>query len=216
MSTQGIEALYPFLYNDDDVAETLVDELTESAHFKLSMAARLRHEAINENAGAIWRCAAAVAERLERGGRLYVFGNGVSATDAAAIAHLFTDPPYGRPLPAQSLPQDVATLTALSNDVGFDVVFALQLAELAGKNDVALAISTGGNSLNLIRALEQAREIEMLTVGFSGYDGGRMAQGSLVDHLIVVPCESVQRIQEVQTTLYQLLWEAVQQTVRHR
>jgi D-sedoheptulose 7-phosphate isomerase len=97
----------------------------------------------------------------------------------------------------------------LGNDVGFDVVFARKLAAMGRAGDIAVAVSTSGGSENVIRALEQARRLGLLTVGLAGYDGGRMAEAAL-DFLFAVPSSSVHRIQEAQTTLYHVLWTLVQ------
>ncbi len=115
----------------------------------------------------------------------------------------------GRPLPALTLTADVAVLTALGNDVGFDVVFARQVAAMGRPGDIALAVSTSGGSENVLRALEEAKRRGLLTVGLAGYDGGRMAEADL-DFLFAVPSSSVHRIQEAQTTLYHVLWSLVQ------
>ena len=98
-------------------------------------------------------------------------------------------------------------MTALANDVAFDVVFARQLAALARPGDVAVGLSTSGNSANLIRGFDVAAREGLLTVGFAGYQGGQMAEMDVLDYLFVVPSASVHRIQEAQTTLYQALWE---------
>jgi D-sedoheptulose 7-phosphate isomerase len=119
-------------------------------------------------------------------------------------------------VPALALPVDMATVTALANDVGFDVVYARQLAALASAGDVAVALSTSGNSASVIRALEEARRRGLLTIGLAGYDGGRMADPGLVDHLLVVPSTSVHRIQEAQTTIHQVLWELMQAALAGR
>ena len=141
--------------------------------------------------------------------RLFAFGNGGSSTDAAAVASLFVDPPSGRPLPARSLAADPAVLTALANDVGFELVFSRQLASSAGATDIALGLSTSGSSVNLLRAFQQAKRIGGLTIGLAGY-GGSMAQTGTVDHCLVVSSDSVHRIQEAQSAVTFELWRRVQ------
>jgi D-sedoheptulose 7-phosphate isomerase len=127
------------------------------------------------------------------------------------VAATFLHPgPGRRPLPALSLTDDVAVVTALANDVGFDVVFARQLAAFAKPGDIAVGLSTSGNSDNLIRAFEEASRRGLLTVGLAGYEGGKMAETDTIDHLFVVPSASVHRIQEAQTTTYHVLWELTQ------
>ena len=153
-------------------------------------------------------CAQQMAGRFATGGRLLAFGNGGSATDAQELATLFLNPgPDGRPLPAFCLDNDTAVLTALCNDIGVDVVFARQIAAFGHQQDIAVGLSTSGNSENLLRALDEATRRGMLTVGIAGYDGGKMAELDSLDYLFVAPSSSVHRIQEAQTTIYHLLWE---------
>jgi D-sedoheptulose 7-phosphate isomerase len=155
-----------------------------------------------------------MATSFAAGGRLFTFGNGGSSTDAQAVAALFTAPgPSGAGLPAIALTADVAVLTALSNDVSFDVVFARQLAASGRPGDVAFGLSTSGGSSNVLAGLAAARRVGMVTVGLAGGDGGRMAEPGIVDHLFVMPSSSVHRIQEAQTTVYQVLAGLVREAV---
>jgi D-sedoheptulose 7-phosphate isomerase len=108
------------------------------------------------------------------------------------------------------LTDDVAVVTALANDVGFDVVFARQLGAFGRPGDIAVGLSTSGNSDNLVRAFEEASRRGLLTVGLAGYEGGKMAELDTIDYLFVVPSSSVHRIQEAQTTVYHVLWELTQ------
>ncbi|TVS76963.1 SIS domain-containing protein, partial [Mycobacterium helveticum] len=145
------------------------------------------------------------------GGRLFTFGNGGSCTDATTLARLFARPPVGRPeksLPAWPLTADPAILTALGNDVGFELVFARQLIARARAGDVAIAMSTSGNSPNLLTALAEARARGLYTVGFAGYDGGAFVDNADVDCCFVVRSQSVHRIQEAQALLGYALWSA--------
>ena len=115
---------------------------------------------------------------------------------------------YGAPaLAAYALSADVAVLSALANDVGVEAVFARQIAAHARPGDVAVGFSTSGNSPNLVAAFDRARRCGMVTVGFSGGGGGRLAEPGAVDHLFVVRSPSVHRIQEAQTTACHVLWE---------
>ena len=134
-------------------------------------------------------------------------------TDDADVAQLFLQPRAGRPLPAFCLASTVAVLTALSNDVGFDVVYARQVAAFGRPGDMVFGISTSGGSTNVLRAFEEARRRGLLTVGMAGYEGGQMAESGLVDHLFVIPSASVHRIQEAQTTAYHVLWSLVQEAL---
>jgi len=151
----------------------------------------------------------AMAARFSDGGRLYVMGNGGSATDAQHISLEFFHPivEKRKPLPAIALTADQALLTAISNDRDFAKVFADQLRVLARPGDMALAVSTSGKSPNLVQALETARELGLLTIAFTGKDGGRLPD--LAEYCFVVPSFSIHRIQEAHVTLYHIVWDLV-------
>jgi D-sedoheptulose 7-phosphate isomerase len=154
-------------------------------------------------------CAARLADAFAAGATLLAFGNGGSSTDAQQVVHTFLDPPPpADPLPALGLTNDVAVLTALSNDVSFEVVFSRQVRAFGRPGDIAVAISTSGGSQNVLAAIEEADRVGLVTVGLAGYGGGRMAELPALQHLFAVPSSSVHRVQEVQTTLYHVLWEA--------
>ena len=106
-------------------------------------------------------------------------------------------------------------VTALSNDVSFDVVFSRQVRAFGRPGDIAIALSTSGGSPNVLAALEEADKSGMVTVGLAGYGGGRMAELPAVQHMFAVPSSSVHRVQEVQTTLYHVLWEATHVALAH-
>ena len=167
------------------------------------------------------RCAAEMAARFAAGGRLFAFGNGGSATDAAQLATLFLHPGKlsggyaAPPLPAFGLANDTSVITALCNDIGVDVVFARQLGAFSRAGDIAVGLSTSGNSANLLRAFDEASRRGMLTIGLAGYEGGKMAELDSIDYLFVAPSASIHRIQEAQTTIYQVLWELTAQEVSH-
>ena len=208
------ESLYPFLHAAPVDPAALLADVARSTREKVAEIERLRADVPAAAAGALAACAAAMAARFDRGGRLLVFGNGGSSTDAMAVASMYVDPgPGWRALPALALPADVATLTALANDIGFEVVFARPLAAAGRATDIALGISTSGGSANVLRGLAAAHERGLLTVGLAGSAGGAMAEaaeGGELDHLFVMPSGSVHRIQEAQTTVYHVLWELVQ------
>jgi len=206
--------LYPFIEGDETDSEELLADLARSAEGKWKQSATLRERTLAASQAQLRDTAAAMAERFAAGGRLFTFGNGGSATDAEAVAHLYTQPPSGRPLPARSLAEDQAVMTALGNDVGFDLVFSRQLIAHGRPHDVAMGFSTSGNSENLMRAFAEARKQGMLTVGVSGYDGGRMAaEGTPVAQCLVVRSDSVHRIQESQAALNHVLWAYVQEAL---
>ena len=151
----------------------------------------------------------AMAARFSSGGRLYVMGNGGSATDAQHVSLEFFHPiiEKRKALPATALTADQALLTAISNDRDFAKIFADQLRVLAQPGDMALAVSTSGKSPNLVQALETAREMGLLTIAFTGKDGGRLPD--LAEYCFVVPSFSIHRIQETHVTLYHVVWDLV-------
>jgi D-sedoheptulose 7-phosphate isomerase len=208
----GIESLYPFLYAGpaDRAASTaaVLDQVRASTLAKIAEITELRQAVAQQDAARLAECAAEAAARFAAGGRLFAFGNGGSATDAQQLATLFLNPGHDwTPLPAFSLASDTSVLTALANDVGVEVVFARQLGAFGTKHDIAVGLSTSGNSANLVRAFDEAARRGMLTIGLAGYDGGKMAELDSIDYLFVAPSSSVHRIQEAQTTTYHVLWE---------
>jgi D-sedoheptulose 7-phosphate isomerase len=208
--SDATDFLYPFIEADEHDTGALLLDLARSARGKSVASAELRRVTLEQSAVAIERAATAMSERFTRGGRLFVFGNGGSSTDAASLAALFIQPPSGRPLPARTLIADSAVLTALGNDVGFDLVFSRQLIAHAGEADIAIGLSTSGNSRNLLHAFTEAAKRGLLTIGIAGYSGGEMAQSPYVQHCLVVDADSVHRIQETQTALGFALWRNVQ------
>lgn len=210
MSTEPTAFLYPFIEADERDAGPLLDDLAASARAKMAASARLQAETLERSRAEIAAAGAAMAERFGRGGRLYAFGNGGSATDADGTVARFRRPATGHALPATSLVEDRAVLTALANDVGVDVVFARQIIAHARPADIALAISTSGGSANVLAGLAEAGRRGLLTVGLCGYDGGAMAASGDLAHCIVVRSESVHRIQEAQNAVLRALWVEVQ------
>jgi D-sedoheptulose 7-phosphate isomerase len=201
--------LYPFIDGDERDPGPLLTDLAASAEAKAAASLELRAATRAACGTELSRAAAAMAERFGRGARLFAFGNGGSATDAAGLAALFRRPPRGRALPARSLAADEAVLTALGNDVGFELVFARQLMAYGRAGDMAVGLSTSGNSVNLLHAFAEGRRRGLLTVGMAGYDGGQMA-GAGLDHCLVVGADSVHRIQETQAAMVFDLWSAIQ------
>jgi len=176
---------------------------------KAQESARVKLQFFEDNASAIELCVDALAERFEAGGRLFTAGNGGSACDAQHVAVEFQHPiiEKRRALPAQALTVDTATLSAIANDTDFSQIFIRQLEVLARSEDALLGVSSSGASANVNRALRWAREKGLLTIGFSGRDGGPMA--ALCEHSFVVRTWSIHRVQETQTTLLHLLWDQV-------
>jgi D-sedoheptulose 7-phosphate isomerase len=207
-SPAGVESLYPFLYSGTADLSAVLAEVRASSAAKAREVMELRQTVSAQDAARLERCAVDMAARFAAGGRLLAFGNGGSATDAQQLATLFLHPPGGKPpLPAFGLANDTSVVTALCNDIGPEVMFARQIAAFASRDDIAIGLSTSGNSENLLRAFGEASRRGLLTVGLAGYEGGKMAELDGIDYLFVAPSASVHRIQEAQTTMYQVLWE---------
>jgi len=214
--SDSTDFLYPFIEGDErDVGSLLID-LSRSAEAKVTASAELRRTTLANSADIIEHAATAMTDRFLRGGRLFVFGNGGSSTDAASLASLFVRPPWGEPLPARDLVDDSAVLTALGNDVGFELVFSRQLIAHSNALDIAVGLSTSGNSRNLLQCFAEASGRGLLTIGFAGYSGGEMAGSPHVQHCLVVDADSVHRIQETQAALGFALWQAVQASLTAR
>jgi D-sedoheptulose 7-phosphate isomerase len=211
MADEPTGFLYPFIEAEEHGADELLRDLAQSARTKLEESTKLRAATLERCEDQLRLAGQAMASCFARGGRLFAFGNGGSATDAENAVELFGRPPRGRFLPALSLVDNAAVLTALANDVGFDLVFARQLIAHARAGDVALGFSTSGDSRNLLGAFEEAAKRGMLTVGLCGYERAAMARSDAVAHCLVVRSESVHRIQEVQDALLLRLWEVVQE-----
>jgi D-sedoheptulose 7-phosphate isomerase len=203
--------LYPFLGRAKQDSADLVGEVAASIRMKVADDAALRTRVADEEADAIGEAVLAMHERLAQGGKLILFGNGGSATDANDWTIDCVAPPAGwRPVPAVSLSLEPANISAIANDVGSDVVFLRQLIAQARPGDVAVAISTSGGSRNVIAALEEARKRELLTVALLGYDGGEIVRRGLADVAVVVRSDYIPRIQEVQASIYHVMRESLE------
>lgn len=183
---------------------TLLAELAESSRV---IAGLKDQAALIEKMG---RC---LIEAFQRGNKILTFGNGGSSCDAQN----FADELVGRfcrnrpPLPAIALTVSQADLTSIANDFGYDHVFSRQLEAHGRKGDVAVAISTSGNSPNVLRAIETARKSGLFTLGLSGETGGKMRDK--VDLCLCVPSKSTGRIQEAHITVIQILCGMVEETL---
>jgi D-sedoheptulose 7-phosphate isomerase len=210
----SIEALYPFLYSGTTDVSAVLEQVRQSTVAKAEEILQLRRQVLAADGQRLLACARDMAARFAAGGRLLAFGNGGSATDAQQLATMFLAPGgSATPLPALGLASDASVLTALSNDIGVEVVFARQIAAFGARHDIAVGLSTSGNSDNLLRAFDEAARRGLLTIGIAGYDGGKMAELDSIDYLFVAPSASVHRIQEAQTTIYDALWELCQQAL---
>ncbi len=162
-------------------------------------------------APAVGKASELIAERMRAGGKLMICGNGGSAADSQHIAAEFT----GRfiedrkPLAGLALSTDSSALTCIGNDYSFDEVFARQVAGLGRKEDVLIGISTSGNSRNVMRAVDEAKALGILTIGLLGRDGGKLA--ALCDHSIVVPSQTTARIQEAHILIGHTICGGVEQ-----
>ena len=203
--------LYPFLGNEKTDTEELVTQVAASIKMKVQDDSRLREQVGREQAEMIGNASAALHERLAQGGKLIIFGNGGSATDANDWVFDCICPPDGyRAIPAVSLSLEPANISAIANDVGTDVVFLRQLIAQARPEDVAIGISTSGGSRNIIAALEEARRRKLLSVALLGYDGGEIKRRELADFSMVVQCDYIPRIQEVQASIYHIVRELLE------
>jgi len=207
-SPGAMEALYPFLYAGEADLSEVMAQVRASTVAKTEEIMDLRRTVAAREGARLANCAEDMAARFAAGGRLFAFGNGGSATDAQELATLFLNPGEGKtPLPAFGLANDTSVVTALCNDIEVGVVFARQLAAFGRREDIAIGLSTSGNSDNLLRGFTEASRRGMLGIGLAGYEGGRMAEVDSIDYLFVAPSSSVHRIQEAQTTIYHVLWE---------
>ncbi len=156
------------------------------------------------------RAARIMIDAMQAGGKLLIFGNGGSAADAQHIAAelAFKMGRERMALPALALTTDSSLLTAISNDRSFDFIFARQIQALGRPGDVALAISTSGNSPNVVEAVKQAHAMQIKTVGLLGAGGGRVA--SLLDLPLIVPHDDTPRIQEVHISIGHIICQLIE------
>lgn len=167
----------------------------------------------DSQAGLVARAAEMLIEAIQAGGKVLIFGNGGSAADAQHIAaELVNRLNYDRPpIAAIALTTDTSILTSVGNDSAFEELFERQLRALGRRGDVALAISTSGNSPNVLRAVQAARELQVRTIGLAGRNGGKLA--SAVDLALVVGAQSTQRIQETHITIGHILCELIEEAL---
>ena len=168
---------------------------------------------IQTHVGLIEKAALVVIDCVKSGKKILFFGNGGSASDSQHLAAEFVGryEKERRALPAIALTTDTSILTAVGNDYGFDHVFERQISALGQKGDVAFAISTSGNSKNVIKAVQKAKELGIYTIGLMGRDGGAMK--SMVDLAIVVPSHKTSRVQECHIMIGHILCERVDEAL---
>ena len=206
-----LNALYPFLHGKQHEPEKLETALLYSIEEKARDSRDTNARFFGEQAPVLLAAAKTVAEVYRRGGRLFSMGNGGSSCDASHVAVEFVHPiTAGWPaLAAINLVADLAMISAVGNDVGFEHVFVRQLLAQGKEGDGVIGISTSGNSSNLIAAFAKAKEMGLCTIGLAGGDGGKMKSSGVCDYCLVVPTTSIHRIQECHVTAYHILWDLV-------
>jgi D-sedoheptulose 7-phosphate isomerase len=204
---------YPFLFEGGQAKlEDVLAQVRHSTLEKCREVIELRRATLARHENEIVAAGQAMAKAFAEGATLFAFGNGGSATDAQDLVADLLNPPFigWSPLPALAITNDIAVITAVANDVGFDNIFTRQIIAFGKPGDIAFGVSTSGSSRNVLVALEQAKKQGMLTVGLAGYDGGRMAHMAAADHCITVFSDHIPRIQEAQATVYHAILEILQ------
>ena len=205
--------LYPFLGETEHDLDAILADVRRSALMKAGEVQELRAATLRESSGQMRSAAQALRRALDGGARVLALGNGGSATDAIDVVADFISAP-GNPSwparPALDLTADTSIITAIANDIGAEAIFARQVIAYGRPGDVLITLSTSGNSLSVLSALQQARRQELVTVALVGYDGGRVAAERLADHIVISPSQYIPRIQEAQATAYHLIRELVE------
>ncbi len=211
MTEKSTNFLYPFLHGEPQDAVRMRSALIESVRQKAGDGARVKEEFFASNGENIVEIAHVLADVYESGGKLLTMGNGGSSCDAAHIAVEFQHPvTAGRPaLTAINLVSDMAMITAVGNDVGFEHIFTRQVIAQGKRGDALIGISTSGNSANLINAFGNAKEMGIATIGLAGGTGGNMLTSPNVDHCLVAPTDSIHRVQECHVMIYHILWDLI-------
>lgn len=202
--------LYPFLVNQRLDGADVETALLDSIERKAADHAEVFTAFVVDQARAIVGAARAIAASYRAGGKLLTMGNGGSSCDAAHVAVEFLHPvTAGRPsLAALDLANDVAMLTAVGNDVGHEHIFVRQVIAHGRPGDCLIGLSTSGNSKSLLLAFHKARDSGLKTIGLAGGTGGQMAKAGL-DHCLIVPTDSIHRVQECHVATYHILWDLV-------
>ncbi len=188
-----------------EVGESFRDKILRKCGESVAM----KEKFFSDNAEQIEAMCRGMARRFAQGKKLLVMGNGGSLCDALHFGVEFTHPIIEKraAFPVIPLMTDIATMTAVSNDIDYTRLFVNQLRLLGQPGDMALAVSTSGKSPNLVYALEEAREREMLTIAWAGKDGGRFPE--IADYCFIVPSYSIHRIQETHATLVHIAWDLI-------
>ena len=210
---------YPFLFEGGKASiEEVLAQVRHSTIEKCREVIDLRRATLHRSSEQIVAAGRTMARAFANGATLLAFGNGGSTTDAQDMVTELLNPPFPDwlSLPAIALTNDIAVVTAVANDVGFDNVFARQIIAFGRAGDIALGISTSGNSSNVLVAFEQAKKQGLLTIGLAGYDGGKMMHSPAVDFCINVPSDHIPRIQEAQATVYHALLEVIHTLIKKK
>jgi len=197
--------LYPFLDERESDLDAVVEDVRRSVLMKAGEVGALRSQTLSDNESVLVDAAGALRASFESGGKLLALGNGGSATDAMDVV---ADLRAGGH-PAIDLTEDPGILTAIANDIGVEAIFSRQVIAYGAPGDAVLALSTSGNSGNVIHALAEARRRDLVTIAMVGYDGGRVAGEGLADHVVITRSEHIPRIQEAQASAYHALLELV-------
>ncbi|HUB04772.1 MAG TPA: SIS domain-containing protein [Solirubrobacteraceae bacterium] len=197
--------LYPFLDERESDLDAVVEDVRRSVLMKAGEVGALRSQTLSDNESVLVEAARALRASFESGGKLLALGNGGSATDAMDVV---ADLRAGGH-PAIDLTEDPGILTAIANDIGVEAIFSRQVIAYGAPGDAVLALSTSGNSGNVIHALAEARRRDLVTIAMVGYDGGRVAGEGLADHVVITRSEHIPRIQEAQASAYHALLELV-------
>jgi D-sedoheptulose 7-phosphate isomerase len=190
-----------------------MDASTENFHDKIMRkcgeSVQMKEQFFSKYADKIEAMSRDMAERFKQGRKLLTMGNGGSLCDALHFSVEFTHPivEKRRAFPVIPLMTDIATLTAIGNDLDYSQIFVNQISIFGQANDMVLAVSTSGKAANLIYAMDAARARGMLTIAWLGKDGGRLAE--MVDYSFIVPSYSIHRIQEVHATLVHIVWDLI-------
>jgi D-sedoheptulose 7-phosphate isomerase len=202
--------LYPFLAEQEHDLEAVVEDVRRSVLIKADEVAALRERTLEEGAEVLTGAAAALRASFDSGGKLLALGNGGSATDAIdAVADFRSTARGWPPRRAIDLTEDTAIITAVANDIGTEAIFQRQVIAYGQSGDSLLALSTSGNSQNVIAALREARSRGLATVAMVGYDGGSIATEGIADHVVISRSQHIPRIQEAQASAYHALRELV-------
>ena len=213
--TEGSEydrLFYPFLFEGGKASiEDVLAQVRHSTLEKCREVIALRRATLDHSGTLIVAAGEAMERAFANGATLLAFGNGGSTTDAQDLVTELNNPPFPTwsPLPAIAITNDIAVITGVGNDVGIENIYARQVIALGRPGDIAVGISTSGNSSNVLLALEQAKKQGLLTIALVGYDGGKMMRSSAVDYCILSPSDHIPRIQEAQATAYHALIEVI-------